>query len=187
MDVGETLYVTDREEWRKWLEKYFDRKDEIWLIFPNKSSALDRIPYNDAVEEALCFGWIDSIIKSLDENRSVQRFSPRRSKSSYSQPNKERLAWLLNEEKIHPSIRAAAEEAVKEKFMFPPDIIEAIKSNRAAWTNYRKFSPAYQRIRVAYIDSARSRPEEFDKRLVSFIKNCEQNKQVGFGGIEKYY
>ena len=67
------------------------------------------------------------------------------------------------------------------------DILEAIKENKKAWENYRNFSPAYRRIRIAYIDAARNRPDEFKKRLTNFIKKTEQNKLIGYGGIEKYY
>jgi uncharacterized protein YdeI (YjbR/CyaY-like superfamily) len=76
---------------------------------------------------------------------------------------------------------------LKDVFVFPEDIIQAIKANDVAWNNYQAFSPAYQRIRVAYIDGARKRTEEFEKRLANFIKKTEQNKQIGFGGIDKYY
>jgi uncharacterized protein YdeI (YjbR/CyaY-like superfamily) len=73
------------------------------------------------------------------------------------------------------------------KRAFPPDILTAIKSDKAAWKNYQKFSPSYKRIRIAYIDAARKRPGEFEKRLANFIKKTKENKKIGFGGIEKYY
>jgi uncharacterized protein YdeI (YjbR/CyaY-like superfamily) len=187
MEIGKTLYVTHRKQWRTWLEKNFDIKDEIWLIFPHKMSAKRRISYNDAVEEALCFGWIDSTIKKFDAESSAQRFTPRNPKSSYSQPNKERLRWLLKENKIHPTVQDAAKKVLEKKFEFPSDIIRALKKDKKAWNNYQKYSPAYRRIRVAYIDAARNRPEEFNKRLSNFIEKTRQNKQLGFGGIEKYY
>ncbi len=187
MDIGKTLYVYSREDWRAWLEKHFDKEDEVWLVYPKKSSGEPRIPYSDAVEEALCFGWIDSIVKTLDENRSTQRFSRRNPKSGYSQLNKERLRWLAGEGLLHPSVQEAVEQVMKEKFVFPPDIMEEIRANRAAWEHFRGFSNAYKRIRLAYIDTVRSRPEEFRKRLNNFIKRTEQNTQIGFGGIEKYF
>jgi uncharacterized protein YdeI (YjbR/CyaY-like superfamily) len=187
MEIGKTLYVIDRNEWRAWLEDNFEKEDEIWLVYPKKSSGKVSILYNDAVEEALCFGWIDSIRKSLDENHSVQRFSPRRSGSGYSQQNKERLKWLVDHDLIHPSIMASIEPVLREEFVFPPDILAKIKENEAAWKNYQQFSPAYQRIRIAYIDSARKRPEEFSKRLKNFTRATEQNKQIGYGGIDKYF
>ena len=174
-------------EWRSWLERNFDKKKMIWLVFPKKSSGKPRISYNDAVEEALCFGWIDSTVKSLDEDNTIQRFSPRNPKSSYSQPNKERLMWLLKEGMLHPTIKETAKEVLMELFVFPEDILAEIKKDRTAWANYENFSDAYKRIRVAYIEMARKRPEEFQKRLANFIRKTRENKQIGYGGIEKYY
>jgi uncharacterized protein YdeI (YjbR/CyaY-like superfamily) len=187
MKIGETLYVSDRKDWRAWLAKNFDKKREIWLLFPHKSSGKPRVSYNDAVEEALCFGWIDSTVKIFDEKNSAQRFSPRNPKSSFSQPNKERLRWLAKEKKLHPSVQEQVEKALKDKFVFPHDILIALKNDKEAWKNYQKFSPGYRRIRVAYIDAARKRPEEFKKRLANFIKKTKENKLIGYGGIEKYY
>jgi len=187
MDKFKTLYVTDRKRWRKWLEVNFNKEKGIWLIYPNKSSGKPRILYNDAVEEALCFGWIDSTVKKIDEESHIQRFSPRNPKSSYSQANKERLRWLLKENLIHHSMHESVKKVLKEKFVFPSDIINAIKKDKKVWENYQKFSPAYKRIRIAYIDGARKRPEEFNKRLTNFIKKTRENKIIGFGGIEKHY
>ena len=187
MDIKKTLYVTNRKSWRKWLEKNFDKEKDVWLIYPKKSSEKRRIVYNDAVEEALCFGWIDSTIKSFDEESSVQRFSPRNSKSTYSQQNKERIKWLLEHNMIHPLILDKAKKISSEKFVFPKDIIDAVKKNKIAWKNYNTFSNTYKRIRIAYIHGSRKRPEEFKKRLKNFINKTKENKQIGFGGIEKYY
>jgi uncharacterized protein YdeI (YjbR/CyaY-like superfamily) len=187
MEIGKTLYVTNREDWRAWLEEHFEREAEIWLVFPKKASGKPSILYNDAVEEALCFGWIDSIRKSLDEDHSAQRFSPRRPRSTYSQPNVERLHWLAERQMIHPSILPSVQPALAQEFEFPADIIAAIQANPQAWQHYQAFSPAYQRIRVAYVDSARERPEEFAKRLANFIQKTAENKQIGYGGIDKYF
>jgi len=187
MDIGKTIYISDRKSWHKWLEANFNIEKEIWLIYPDKDSGKPRIQYNEAVEEALSFGWIDSIVKRNDEHSSAQRFSPRSPGSGYSQANKERLKLLVVEGRIHPSIKESVKKVLKEEFVFQPDILKAIQENKKAWKNYQNFSPAYQRIRIAYINSARNRPDEFRKRLNSFIKKTEQNKLIGFGGIEKYY
>ncbi len=187
MEIGETLYVTRRMEWRRWLETNFDTAPEIWLVYPNKASGEPRIPYNDAVEEALCFGWIDSIVKKPDELRAAQRFSPRRRGSRYSQLNRERLRWLAGEGLLHPSVRAAVEEVLREEFVFPEDILDAIRANDRAWAHYEGFSAAYRRIRVAYVDAARARPEVFESRLRSFIKATERGRQLGYGDVEKYF
>jgi len=187
MNKLKKLYITNRKDWRKWLEKNFDKEKQIWLVYPKKSSGKERIVYNDAIEEALCFGWIDSTIKSLNENSSLQRFTPRNPKSSYSQQNKERMKWLLENNLLHPSQLKKANEIASEKFVFPKDIIDVIKKDKTTWKNYTKFSNSYKRIRVAYIDGARERPDEFKKRLKNFINKTKENKQIGFGGIKKYY
>jgi uncharacterized protein YdeI (YjbR/CyaY-like superfamily) len=187
MDNPEILYVTNRKEWRTWLENNYYKEKEIWLLYPKKSSGKPRILYNDAVEEALCFGWIDSQVKAFRKESSIQRFSPRNPKSSFSQSNKERLVWLLKSNMLHPSMVPTVQRVLEEKFVFPPDIIQAIKRDAVAWKNYQKFSLSYRRIRIAYIDGARKRPEEFKKRLANFIKSAKENKRIGFGSIEKYY
>ena len=97
-------YFENREDWRKWLMDNFETEDEIWFVFPLKSSGEKSIAYNDAVEEALCFEWIDSTIKPLDKEHRIQRFTPRKPKSTYSQANKERLKWLLANKMIHPEL-----------------------------------------------------------------------------------
>jgi uncharacterized protein YdeI (YjbR/CyaY-like superfamily) len=88
---------------------------------------------------------------------------------------------------VLPAVQAALGKLLTEEFTIPLDILKEIKTNKAARANFQKFSPAYQRIRIAFIEGARKRPVEFNKRLRYFIKMTEKNKQFGFGGIEKYY
>jgi len=187
MNIGKTIYVTDRQTWRKWLAENYDKEKEIWLIYPKKASGKPRILYNDAVEEALSFGWIDSTAKRIDENSYAQRFSPRNPKTPYSETNKMRLRSLIEQDLVIPSLKATVQEILDDKFVMPSDILEEIKKNKQAWINFQKFSPQYKKIRIAYIEGARNRPNEFKKRLNHFIKMAEKNKQFGFGGIEKYY
>jgi uncharacterized protein YdeI (YjbR/CyaY-like superfamily) len=181
------LRVKDRAEWRKWLADHFDKADEIWLLLPKLSSGEKKIPYNDSVEEALCFGWIDSTGKRLDEFHTVQRFSPRRKGSPYSQSNIERLRYLSEHHLLHPAVEASVKGLLKKDFIFPPDIIEELKKDPVVWKNFKAFSDTYKRIRIAYIDHARDRREEFEKRLSNFIEKTRRKKMFGFGGIEKYY
>lgn len=188
MGSGTTLYVTERKEWREWLEQNFNKESEIWLAYPKKTTGKPRIEYNTAVEEALCFGWIDSKVKGLDEDHTLQRFTIRRSKSTYSQANKERLKWLLAENMIHPSVKDELRKVANVEFVFPDDILKVIKQDNLAWENYKTLSDSYKRIRIAYIDSARKRPKEFEKRIQNFIKITKEGKLIkGFGGIDKYY
>jgi uncharacterized protein YdeI (YjbR/CyaY-like superfamily) len=187
MEIGKTLYVDNRKDWRMWLQNHFQSENEIWLVFPRKHTGKPSIVYNDAVEEALCFGWIDSIRKKLDDDHSAQRFSPRKARSNWSQPNIERLRWLLDNDLVHESFIAQYRQVAAAEFEFPQDILKRIQQNEKAWQNYENFSPAYKRIRIAYIESARGRLDQFEKRLNNFIAKTGAGKMIGYGGIEKYY
>jgi uncharacterized protein YdeI (YjbR/CyaY-like superfamily) len=185
--VDTELYFTDRAEWRAWLTENHDREKEAWLLYPKKASGRPRILYNDAVEEALCFGWIDSRVKRIDEYSYAQRFSPRKPKSGYSEANKQRLSALVKQGKVISSVLATLGGILDEEYAAPADILNALQANEQAWENYQRFSPGYRRIRVAFIESARNRPAEFEKRLNYFIKMTEKNRLFGFGGVEKHY
>lgn len=182
------LNIKTRAGWRNWLLHNFNIRSKIWLVYAKKSTGEARILYNDAVEEALCFGWIDSINKPMGKDHTMQRFTPRKAGSNYSQPNIERLRWLAENKLIHPTFVNTAQEIIAREFVFPKDILDEIKKEKTAWNNYISFPESYKRIRTAYIDSARNRPEEFTKRLANFIQKTRNNKLIkGFGGIDKYY
>ncbi len=183
----ETVYFPDRKGWRKWLSENFDKKDEIWLIIPKRFSNEKKIPYNDTVEEALCFGWIDSVQRPYDEHHTIQRFSRRRKKSNWAQTNIERLNWLDQHGSLHPTVRESVKDLIGREFVFPSDILGELRKDPIVWKNYKAFSEPYKRIRIAYIDDARDRPDEFRKRLKNFIEKTRQNKMIGYGGIDKYY
>ncbi len=184
----ETFYTADRNEWRKYLEEHFETADEVWFVFPVKASGEPALSYNDAVEEALCFGWIDSTNRRPDELHCIRRFTPRKKGSPYSQPNIERLIWLEEQGLIHPKVRDSVLPVIRAPFVWPEDIMEALRQDETVWENYQKFSKPYKRIRIAYIEAARKRPEEFQKRLASFIEKTRRNKLItGYGGVEKYY
>ena len=187
LDEAKLLYVTNRREWRDWLKSHYKSEKEIWLVYYKKHTGKPRILYNDAVEEALCFGWIDSTVRRIDEDRFAQRFSLRNPKTPYSQANKERLRELVKQGKVVDEVLATLGDLVGEQFEIPPDVLDAIKANKEAWKNYQRLSQPYIRIRIAFIDGARNRPQEFKKRLRYFIEMTGKNKQFGFGGIEKYF
>ncbi len=187
MDITQTLYITRRKDWHDWLKKNHKTEKEIWLVYPKKGTGKPRIEYNDAVEEALCFGWIDSIIKTLDAESTVQRFSPRKPKAKYSQANIERLRALVAEKKVIKEVAKTLGDGLNQEFIIPSDILSAIQENKNAWKHFQAFSDSYIRIRIAFIDGARKRPMEFQKRLRHFLEMTEKNKLFGFGGIEKHY
>ena len=190
MEVPEVkiLYCRDRTEWRSWLSENFRTSEDVWFVFPTKDSDEMGVSYNDAVEEALCFGWIDSTTKRLDDTHQIRHFTPRRKGSTYSRPNIERLIQMESEGKIHPDIRPSVLPLIEAEYVFPQDILAEIKEDPEAWENYQNFSEPYRRIRVAYIDAARHRPEEFRKRLDNFISLTRKNRIIGgYGGVDKYY
>jgi uncharacterized protein YdeI (YjbR/CyaY-like superfamily) len=186
MEISETFYTADRDEWRQWLAENYKTAEEIWLVLPKKASGQPRLPYHESVEEALCFGWIDSIQKTLYEESTVQRFTPRRPNSGYSQTNIERLRRLTAQGLVMPEFLDEVNEVLAQEFVFPADIEAALRADEQTWQNFRSYSGAYQRIRVAYVASRRKKPEEFEKRLNNLIEKTAQNKQFGYG-IEVFY
>jgi len=183
MIIGKTLYVISRKDWHSWLAKNYDKKKEIWLIYYRKNSGKPRIPYNDAVEEALCYGWIDSIFKSIDDEKFAQRFSPRRKNSILSALNKERIRMLIKDNKMKDAgLKAVShvfDKDKKEKFIIASDIMKSLKSCKEIWENFRKFPEHYKRIRIAWIEDTRDYPELFKKRLNYFLKMTAKNKKFG--------
>ena len=191
MEITETLYVTDRRRWRSWLAKNHASANEIWLIYYKVNSGKPRIPYNDAVEEALCYGWIDSTLKKLDKDCYAQRYSPRRKYSKLSVMNRERIRRLMENGKMtafglekikhHLAENTGNDTDTPEfkDFKSPADILEELKRDTIVWDNFCKFPDSYKRIRIGWIDGARIRPEEFQKRLKYFIKMTSKNKMFG--------
>lgn len=177
-------------EWREWLLEHHAAEKEIWLIYPKKHSKRPRIPYADAVEEALCFGWIDSIVKGIDEECYAQRFSPRKKNSPWSQPNIERMRRLIAEGRMTPAGLAALKNPEtlmeKQELEIAPDVLEALKKDKSVWKNFQAFADNYKRVRIAYIEAGRKHgPEQFQKRLDNFINKTRKNQQFAFGGVQK--
>jgi uncharacterized protein YdeI (YjbR/CyaY-like superfamily) len=191
MNIGKTFYAANRKQWRSWLAKNHQSEPEIWLIYYKKNSGKPRIPYNDAVEEALCYGWIDSILMPKDELSYLQRFSPRRKNSRLSEMNKERVRRLIKAKKMTrfglDSIQHHMENGSNtskrpttlKKFILPGDILHELKKNPVVWKNFQKFPESYKRIRIGWIDASRNRQDFFMKRLQYFLKMTEKNKMFG--------
>jgi len=187
MEIGKILYVTDRKDWRAWLRKHQKSEADVWLVYYNKKSGKQRISYNDAVEEALCYGWIDSTVKNLDEDRYAQRFTPRKPTSGLSQMNKERIRRLIAQKKMTKAgLEAIAhvfdpEKDKSETFVISFDILKPLKADKEAWRNFQKFPDSYKRIRIKYIETRRRHSQEmFERSLNHFIKMTAKNKRIGF-------
>ncbi len=181
-----TLYVFERTRWRDWLARHYATESDVWLVSYRKASDKPSLNYNDAVEEALCFGWIDSTRRGIDEECYAQRFSPRRQGSAYSQTNKERMARLIARGAVLEDVIERAGDIRPEVFEIPPDIRRALEAEPGAWAFFKSTAPSYQRIRAAYVDHARNRGAEFEKRLAKLVRECARKMQFGHH-IETYY
>jgi uncharacterized protein YdeI (YjbR/CyaY-like superfamily) len=186
MEIKETFYTPSRKGWRAWLKKNQEKKKEVWLIYYRKASGRKRIPYNDAVEEALCFGWIDSTVKKVDDDSFAQRFTPRRRDSRLSQMNRERIRKLIIGGRMTPKGLAAVSHAFvadleqHEKTRIPSDILDAIRKDKCAWKHFQNLPESYKRIRIAYIISQkRHGTAAFKRSLENFIKMTARNKRFG--------
>lgn len=189
MDKSKTLYVTNRDDWRQWLKQNHDTIKEIWLIYYKKHTGKPRIPYDDAVEEALCYGWIDSIIKRIDDETFCQKFTPRKGTSQWSESNKKRVEKLIREGKM-TKIGLAKIEAAKrtgkwetpvtsrQEFKMPPELAEALASNKEAGENFDKLASSHQRQYVGWVASAK-KEETRKKRVKEAIELLEQNRKLG--------
>jgi uncharacterized protein YdeI (YjbR/CyaY-like superfamily) len=178
--LGETLDVATRDEWRAWLAEHHATADEIWLVYHRKATGRARIPYADAVEEALCFGWIDSIHRGLDETSTAQRFTPRRRGSSWSALNRERARKLLAAGRMEPAgVEALGDALAGDADAIPADIESALRRDPAVWRTFDSFPASYRRVRVGYVDGARGRPEEFDRRLRHLVRMTALGKRFG--------
>jgi uncharacterized protein YdeI (YjbR/CyaY-like superfamily) len=183
--ITDIIFPKSRKEWREWLSAHFETAGEVWVAIPKKNKPLD---YNDLIEEALCFNWIDSTLKTLDDSHTAQRMSPRRTQGNFSQLNMERIRLILRQDLVHPKFIKILQTAADAPFIYPDDILIAIQQNPEAWQHFLHFPEPYKRIRIASIESARTDQALFEKRLTSFIDSCAQNKLVAAGtGMQKYY
>lgn len=179
MEITETLYVTDRDTWRAWLAEYHATATEIWLIYPKKATGKPGIPYDHAVEEALCYGWIDSLEKSLDTERLAQRFTPRRPKSNWTELNKERARRLIAAGKMESAGQAVLPDLTPIPLVIPADIQAALEVEPPAWENFQNFPEYYQRIRIQAIEEVRKQPETYQQRLALLVKHTARNRMFG--------
>jgi uncharacterized protein YdeI (YjbR/CyaY-like superfamily) len=170
----EQVYVPDRAAWRRWLAKQHGRSPGIWLVFDKKSSRPDRLAYGDAVEEALCFGWIDSLVRSIDDTRYVQLFTPRKPKSTWSRANKVRVERLLAEGLMAAAGLASLELAkangswesldAVEAFVMPEELTTALAAVPGAAAKFASFSPSARKAYLHWISQA-VRPETRSRRI----------------------
>jgi uncharacterized protein YdeI (YjbR/CyaY-like superfamily) len=166
----ETLHVGSRQEWRKWLEAHHDAKSEIWLVFPKRHTGLITMSYDDAVEEALCFGWIDSIIRRLDDDTYARKFTPRKPDSNWSSINRRRYAELEARGLVAaPGLQRAPTDRSGDAprpsaLALPTYIEERLRTDPRAWEFFQRLAPSHRRAYILWIESAK-REETKEKRL----------------------
>jgi len=180
----ETLDVPTAVEWRAWLRENHLSKEGVWLVFYRAGSGTPSISYGDALDEALAYGWIDSIIKKLDECRYVRKFTPRRPGSIWSKLNLERASVLVREGRMaewgmHAYEKRTGEPSLLDQFnagRAPPieEFEAALRKNRKAWSNYRRMSPSQRKRYLLWISGAK-RLETRHRRMAEAVLLVEQN------------
>jgi uncharacterized protein YdeI (YjbR/CyaY-like superfamily) len=189
MTIFKTLHVTDREDWRAWLKENHDKEQEVWLIFYKKQTGKPVIPYDDAVEEALCFGWIDSIIKRMDDEKFSRKFTPRKADSKWSELNKKRVKKMIRQGRMTEAglalINAAKKSGKWEQVIsqpkelnIPPGIKDALSVNKKAWENFNQLAPSHQRQYIGWITTAK-KEETRQRRLKEALEILAQGKKLG--------
>jgi uncharacterized protein YdeI (YjbR/CyaY-like superfamily) len=178
-----TLEVTSRRQWRAWLKKHRTSSPGVWLVFRKAHTGVKKIPHEDVVREALCFGWIDSLVKRLDEDRYAIKVTPRKPTSKWSDINRRRWAELKAAGLLTPAGLAAAptSNTYAPRPVIPdlPDYIaKALKANSKAWEFFQELAPTYRRHFVVWIHIAK-RPETRARRLRESISLLAAGKKLG--------
>lgn len=186
----DALCFANRDEWRDWLVQNHDIGKEIWIVYHKKKSRFKSVTYNEAVEEALCFGWIDSLVRPIDEERYMQKFTSRKKKSVWANSNKERVKKMIDIGRMTEFGMAKVEEAKangnwersygrdSKSNEIPEDLVKALSNSAIAFTNFMNFAPSYQRIYINWIRF--SKKEETRKsRIQRVVEFAEQNKKPG--------
>jgi len=185
-----TLHVTTRAAWRAWLAEHHTSEREVWLVYSKRHTGESRVEYDDAVEEALCFGWIDSIVRRLDEDRFAQKFTPRRPGSQWSEPNRKRYAKLLAAGALAPAglkngpgdasppSKAERRERKAKADDLPAYLKEGLRRDPAAWAAFERLAPSHRRNYVLWIDSAK-REETRQRRIAEAIARLRAGQTLG--------
>ena len=184
---AKSFYAKDRKAWRKWLEKNHLKEEGVWLIYYKKGSGRKRVLWEEAVEEALCFGWIDSISKPIDEEKYKQKFTPRKLKSVWSTINKKKIELLIEQELMMPAglkiIDAAKQNGSwtkldsVENFEIPPELKKFLERNKKVAVHFEELSK-FRRKQWLYRMNNAKLPETKKKRLEELREEARLNKKI---------
>ena len=189
MDKSTALYFKNNQEWHKWLSQNHDKENEVWLIIQKKHSNKSGIGYEEALEEALCFGWIDGKMMSIDKEKFILRYSPRKAKSIWSKINKDKAEKLIAQGRMTTAGLAKVEEAKKQgnweeaytnkiKEEIPEDLETALLENRIAWFNFQKFANSYRNMYIGWVTGAKTDVTR-KRRITEVVKRSILNKKPG--------
>lgn len=183
-----TLSAKDRKTWRAWLSKNHATQKGIWLVFYKKHTGKPTVSYEDAVQEALCYGWIDSTVRTIDEERYMQLFTPRKAGSNWSDLNKRRVKKLIEQGSMTGTGLRKIEEAKKdgswrnldavEKLKIPPDLLKALSSNSKTKKNFEGLSPSRKKQFLWWIESAKTTGTR-QKRIAETVLLVAENRMLG--------
>src|SRR5262245_51584935 len=187
MQIRKTLYITTREEWRAWLMAHGQSAAEVWLIYYKKQSGRPRIAYDHAVEEALCFGWVDSIVKRIDDDKFAQKFTPRRDWTKWSALNKRRLRKLIREGRMTEAglakidramlgdkpARAGQAKQSKGDLDVPRFVKQALTADGKAWETFRSLAPSHRRAYIRWITEPK-KDQTRQRRLQEAVSRLAQ-------------
>ena len=187
MEDKEHHYFKNTKEWRDWLNENHHASKGVYLIFYKVGSEFESMRWEEAVQVAVCFGWIDSTVTKMDEERRKQVFSPRKDKSVWSKHNKKYIEKLIQENLMHESGLAKVEIAKKngswtsldavEDLIIPSDLEIAFNNNSFAFENYKNFSPSYRKSYLYWLNQAK-REKTRNIRITEIINLCSQNKKA---------
>jgi len=182
------VYLKTRADWRKWLEENYNKTDGIWFTYYKKPSGKPSVPYNDAVEEALCFGWIDGKIRRINDDYYIQWFTPRRRGSRWSALNISRAQKLIEQNLMMPAGLKEYELAInnpailqnkqEKTTVLPDDLLNDLKENKVAYDNFMKFPPSSRMLYILWVNDAK-RAETRTRRINKVIERSEKNIKPG--------
>ncbi len=184
-EITEVFYPHHRAAWRNWLQEHHQTKTEVWLRMFRKDTGKPSLPYDELVEECLCFGWIDGVVKKLDEESRVQRITPRRTKKSFlSELNRQRFWKLQHLGLMTPAglVPAIVDQigSPDDPFEIPEWVAARLQEEEQVWETFQNFSHFYQRLKVSWVvDAGPARKEVSLQRLDYLIKMTAKGKQYG--------
>lgn len=187
MEPTNIKFFMTQEAFRKWLEKNHSKKDELWLGYYKKSSGKKSITYKQALDEVLCFGWIDGIVKGIDDEKYCQRYTPRRPKSIWSAVNIKKIEELSKAGRMHEAglktfnnrdlKRAGLYSFEQKEITMPAAYIKKLKANKKAWEYFSNMPLGYQKTATWWVISAKQETTRL-RRLDTLIKDSEAGRKI---------